>query len=60
MSKSIHMICGKCGCDDELRFEIDLIGNCDNQGVEYPAVFIKCDNCGELTGLDNVIHEDRK
>ena len=32
-------------------------GNEDEDGNEYPAVFISCGNCGTLTGLDEVIDE---
>jgi len=57
--KSIHIICGKCGSAEDMSFEIDLKGNCDNDGVEFPAVYMRCDNCIELTGLDDVIKEIR-
>lgn len=53
----LHIICGKCGNKNELTFKIDLKGNEDNEGNEYPAVFIYCGNCGTLTGLDEVIDE---
>ena len=55
--KSIHIICGKCGSAEDMSFKIDLKGNCNKDGVEYPAVLLTCANCGELTGLDEVIKE---
>jgi len=51
------MICGMCGRNDDLSFKIDPKGNCDNEGVEYPAVSISCENCGSLTGLDEIIKD---
>ena len=56
-STRIHMICGFCGCNDEFEFTINPKGNCNNEGIEYPAVFIVCNNCSSLTGLDEVIKE---
>jgi uncharacterized Zn finger protein len=53
----LHIICGKCGNKNELTFKINSTGNCDEDGNEYPAVFISCGNCGTLTGLDEVIDE---
>lgn len=51
----LHIICGKCGCKNEISFKINPTGNCNTEGDEYPAVFVSCDNCGTLTGLDEVI-----
>ena len=46
-----------CGSNEDLSFKIDQTGNCDNKGVEYPAVYISCENCASLTGLDEIIKE---
>ena len=46
-----------CGCDDMLKFKINPTGNCDNDGVEFPAVFVNCDNCSSLTNLNEIIKE---
>jgi hypothetical protein len=56
----IHMICGICGSNKDFSFKINMTGNCDNDGNEYPAVFISCGNCVSLTGLDEVIKECNK
>ncbi len=56
----IHVICGACGSNKELSFRIEPKGNCAKDGTEYPAVFISCANCSNLTGLDEVIPEERK
>lgn len=52
----IHIICGKCGCATMFTFKFQLDGN-DNGKVVYPAVFISCQNCGTLTGLDEIIED---
>jgi len=56
MSKKLHIICGMCGCADELDFHIDLEGN-DVDGKLVPAVYISCDNCCTLTTLDEHMPE---
>ncbi len=56
----IHVICGSCGSNKEFSFRIEPKGNCTKDGTEYPAVFISCANCSNLTGLDDVIPEERK
>ena len=58
--KDLHIICGKCGSNVMLEFRIDPTGNCDNDGVEYPAVFITCNNCSNLSSLDDTINEKGK
>lgn len=58
MSKKLHIICGMCGSDSEwIKFSIEPLGACDEDGVEYPAVYIYCDNCGTLTDLTETIRE---
>ncbi len=54
----IHIICGFCGNNESFKFRVDPKGNCDKKGNEYPAVFITCENCSSLTGLDEVIKEE--
>ena len=56
MSKKMHIICGMCGCDDELSFRIEPEGH-DIDGKLVPAVYINCDNCGTLTTLDDHMPE---
>jgi len=55
----IHIICGVCGSNKDFIFTIEPIGNCDNEGNTYPAVFITCQNCRTLTSLDEVMKESR-
>jgi uncharacterized Zn finger protein len=45
----IHMICGICGCNEELSFS-----------VKEDEVTIKCDNCSSITGLDEIIKYEGK
>lgn len=53
----LHIICGNCGSDEFLSFKINPKGNCDNEGVEYPAVFISCGNCSTLHDLADFVEE---
>lgn len=53
----LHIICGKCGCGTMLEFEINPKGNESTDGKEYPAVYISCNNCSTLTGLDEIIED---
>lgn len=59
-NKRLHIICGMCGSNEDLEFEINQTGNCDNDGNEFPAVFIICRNCSSLTDLAEVIKENKK
>ncbi len=54
LNPNLHIICGKCGCNNMLEFELDLDG-CDNGEYIYPSVYISCRNCGTLTGLDEEV-----
>lgn len=56
MNPSLHIICGKCGSGSHmLSFEFQIDGNCDEEGVEYPAVSIICGNCTTITHLDEIM-----
>lgn len=54
----IHVICGICGCKDEMSFNInewmrdendDPILDC--HGKYIPEVWVSCHNCASLTSL---------
>lgn len=49
----LHIICGRCGNKNDLTFKI-----IDDE--EEPYVSISCKNCGTLTGLDEVLTEEKK
>lgn len=52
--KKLHIICGMCGCDDMLSFQVRKeIG--DNNSDYINVVYIYCENCSTLTGLDETI-----
>jgi len=51
----IHMICGFCGCKDEFMYQVKPEGACNNDGIEYPEVYILCYNCTSSTALSEVI-----
>ena len=57
----LHIICGNCGYNDELSFEIDSEGHdfSDEKIDLRPAVFIKCANCGTMHDLSNFIPEGK-
>jgi hypothetical protein len=55
----LHVICGNCGANDMFNWKIEPKGNCDNEGREYPDVYISCDNCATLHSLTSVIGEQK-
>ncbi len=56
----IHMICGICGNNEMFKFRIHPEAREDKDGNQFPAVFITCENCSSITGLDEVIKEERE
>ena len=54
LNPDLHIICGKCGCNNMLEFKLCLDGN-DKDECVYPAVFITCGNCGTLSSLDDEV-----
>lgn len=50
MSPALHIICGRCGANDEFTYSTET----DEEGVH---VYIYCANCSTLTGLDEVLKE---
>lgn len=52
----IHIICGKCGCATMFEFKLSLEGS-DNGKYIYPAIFLTCNNCSTLTGLDEIVKD---
>ncbi len=50
----LHIICGNCGCNDELKYEIDPKGHDFGDHFE-PAVYITCENCSTLHDLEDTI-----
>jgi hypothetical protein len=55
----LYMICGICGSNEHLSYNIEKDWICDTDGVERDGVCISCDNCDSITGLDEVIKEER-
>lgn len=53
----LHIICGNCGCNDELRFEIVKDGHDFGEEGIRPAVFLTCRNCGTLHDLSDTVTE---
>lgn len=54
------MICGLCGNNEMFKFRIVNKEKEDKDGNQFPAVFITCENCSTLTGLDEVIKDETK
>ena len=55
----IHMICGICGNNKMLKYRISTELD-DDSGEEFYTVNIICGNCSSLTGLDEVIDEEKR
>lgn len=58
--RSAHIICGKCGSTN-VYFRIE--DPCTISEMEHCGVDLVCDNCGELTGIEELneqLEEDRK
>ena len=54
------MICGFCGSKDFLTYEIERDGS-DIDGEHFEdCVNIRCENCGALTGIDEVLKRHKK
>lgn len=49
----LHIICGICGCNKMLRYEVKQ----EEDGV---TVYVSCKNCASLTALDEVMPEEVK
>lgn len=60
----IHIICGICGSNKDLSFEIVRNGLIENEGEENECkkdeVIIHCDNCSSITGLEEELKEYKK
>jgi uncharacterized Zn finger protein len=56
----IHIICGICGCNKMLSFEIKEEELIDENDKFYKTntVTIACDNCGSITQLDELMKEE--
>lgn len=52
INPDIHIICGKCGC--ATMFEFEVVNNGEDT---KPTVYITCNNCSTLTGLDEIMQD---
>lgn len=52
----VHIICGKCGC--HTMFSYNISKDIDDE-TDKPilVVYLYCENCGTLTGLDELMKE---
>lgn len=55
----LHIICGNCGCNDKLTFQVVPDGTdvSDEQPKFRPAVWIRCGNCATLHDLATCMPE---
>ena len=51
MHKSLHIICGRCGMLGDMSYKI-------TNDAEGQHVYITCNNCSTVTGLDEIIKYD--
>lgn len=54
----VHIICGKCGCSTMIKFKLSEEENDD--GKKITVVYLICDNCSTVTGLDELIEQEIK
>ena len=55
----LHVICGNCGCNEEMTHTIEPKWDCDEHGVEHPAVVLRCGNCITQHRLSDTAPEKR-
>jgi len=58
LNPQIHIICGRCGCNNELDYYLTIEVNDDTYEKETKVV-INCSNCGTQTYLDELIKEKK-
>jgi ribosomal protein S27AE len=57
--RDLHIICGKCGADkDDLTYKISSYPSDENEDVLIFECNIYCDNCGNITGIGEVLEEE--
>lgn len=54
----VHIICGKCGCSTMMKYKLSEEKNDD--GKKITVVYLICNNCNTLTGLDELIKQENK
>lgn len=57
----VHIICGICGSKDDMNYKIRRNSICENEGedneVWEDGVFLYCNNCSSLSGLDELMEK---
>lgn len=59
-SPRLHIICGLCGCNNMLSFEVKSDVGDEDENITYTYVNIICGNCGTLTELNEIIKRKEK
>ncbi len=55
----VHIICGMCGCSTMMKYYVRKDINDNTNKVEH-KVYIVCENCSTLSGLDEIIRKEEK
>lgn len=53
----VHIICGKCGCATMMKYKVSNQVYIATNETEI-NVFLICENCSTLTGLDDLLEKD--
>jgi hypothetical protein len=60
----IHIICGVCGSKDFMEYRIErddiILNEGESNEEKKDSVSIICKNCATLTGLDEILQEEKK
>lgn len=54
----VHIICGVCGQRDYFKYKIEENIIDDGKNIRN-GVMITCENCSTVTGLDEIITEEK-
>lgn len=53
----VHIICGRCGCSTLMKYKTSYEFIEDNVEEDNIHIYFICENCGTLTGIDEVLDE---
>jgi hypothetical protein len=54
----VHIICGFCGNNEMFKYSVSIEQDDDTE-EDYFNVILICENCSSLTGLDELMDEDK-
>ena len=57
LNPNVHIICGKCGCNHMFKYHIsDDVDDDTDEPIQ--TVYLYCENCSTLTGLDELMEKE--